>query len=93
MISLFTYNRIETTRTRAKEAKRYAERLITLGKDGSLHARRQALQLLPNKDVVKEIFNLASEKYKSRPGGYTRVINVGSRQGDGAPMSLLELVG
>jgi large subunit ribosomal protein L17 len=90
--SLFIYNRIKTTDTRAKEAKRMAEKLITLGKAETLHARRQALKILPDKDVVKDLFANIATKYKTRDGGYTRVIKLGNRLGDGATISILELV-
>ena len=92
VISLFTYNRIKTTDTRAKEAKRMAEKVITLGKEGTLHARRQALQIIPQKDVVKNVFSNIAPKYKNRDGGYTRIVKIGPRRGDSAPISILELV-
>lgn len=90
--SLVLYNRIETTDTRAKEAKKMAEKLITLGKDGSLHARRQALKVMPEKDIVKEIFSNLAPRYKDRDGGYTRIVKLGFRRGDAAPVSMLEWV-
>ena len=91
VIALFENNRIKTTDARAKEAKRMAEKLITLGKSGDVNARRRALQILPNKDSVKVIFNTAP-KYKDRNGGYTRIYKLGIRKGDAAKISLLELV-
>ncbi|MBT5856391.1 50S ribosomal protein L17 [bacterium] len=90
--SLFIYNRIQTTDTRAKEAKKLADKLITLAKKGDLHSRRQVLKSLPHKDVVKDLFNNLAKKYEQRPGGYTRIIKAGSRRGDGVPVSILELV-
>ena len=91
-MSLFTYNRIKTTDTRAKEVKKFAEKLITLGKNGDLSARRQALKILPQKDVIKNVFANIAPKYKERNGGYTRIIKVGLRRGDSAPISVIELV-
>lgn len=90
--SLFEHSKIQTTDTRAKEARKMAEKLITLSKRGDVHARRLALQTLPNKTVVKELFNNIGKKYDERKGGYTRIIKVGFRKGDGAPVSILELV-
>ena len=90
--SLFTYNRIQTTDTRAKEAKKLADKIITLGKAGDLHSRRQALKILPRKEVIKDIFNNIAKRYERRPGGYTRVIKAGRRRGDGVAVSVLELV-
>jgi large subunit ribosomal protein L17 len=92
VLSLITHKRIITTTTRAKEAKRMAEKLITLGKRGDLHARRLALQTLPNKIAVKELFHNISPKFAERNGGYTRIINAGFRKGDAAPIAVLELV-
>ncbi len=92
VMSLFKYNRIKTTDTRAKEAKRLAEKIITLGKQEDLHSRRQALRILPDKDIIKDVFVNIATRYKDRQGGYTRVIKIGSRKGDGAPISILELV-
>lgn len=92
VLSLFTHKKIKTTDVRAKEAKRLAEKLITLGKQGTLHARRQALKILPNKDAIKELFSVHAVKYQERNGGYTRVTKLGHRRGDAATISLLELV-
>lgn len=89
--SIFIHGKITTTEAKAKEARGFIEKLITLGKKGELTSRRRALQILPDKDVVKLIWGLA-ETYKDRPGGYTRVIKLGNRKGDGAPMAVLELV-
>lgn len=90
--SLFIHNRIETTDTRAKEARRMAEQIITLGKKGDLHSRRQALRILPHKDVIKNVFDNIAQKVQKRDGGYTRIVKLGFRKGDGAPVSMLELV-
>jgi large subunit ribosomal protein L17 len=77
---------------KAKEARPIAERMITLGRDGSLHARRQALAYVNDKDVVSKLFDEIGPRYKGRPGGYTRIIKLGPRLGDGAPMAQIELV-
>jgi large subunit ribosomal protein L17 len=90
--SLFEYKKIQTTDTRAKEARKMAEKLITLSKRGDLHARRLALQTLPHKDIVKDLFTNIGTRYENRNGGYTRLTKVGFRKGDGAPVSVLELV-
>lgn len=91
-LSLITHEKIKTTDVRAKETQKYVERIITLAKKGDLHARRQALKLLPNKDAVKKLFDSVSEKYNDRNGGYTRLVKLGFRRGDSSPVSLLELV-
>jgi len=86
--------RIRTTPEKAKEARRLAERLITLGKKGTLAARRRALQLLPNKRAVRKLFDEIAPRYADRPGGYTRILRLGRpRVGDAAPQVLFELVG
>ncbi|NQY12177.1 MAG: 50S ribosomal protein L17 [Flavobacteriales bacterium] len=90
--SLVLYNRIVTTDTRAKEARRMAERLVTLGKEGGLHSRRMALKVMPDKNIVKDIFSVLAPKYETRKGGYTRMIKCGFRKGDAAPMTMLEWV-
>jgi len=89
---LVTHERITTTEPRAKEAARLAERVITFGKKGSLHNRRQALALIPNKEVVKKVFDVLAPRYQNRQGGYTRIMKAGIRQGDAAPLAILELV-
>ncbi len=83
---------IRTTEAKAKEARSPAERMITLGKDGSLHARRQALRYLNDKFVVNKLFDELGPRYAARRGGYTRIIKLGPRGGDGAPMVQLELL-
>ena len=92
VISLFNAGRIETTVSKAKETQRMAEKMITLGKKGDLHARRQALAFLKDKDVVNELFEEIAPKYAERNGGYTRVLKLGPRRGDAAEMAILELV-
>ena len=90
--SLFKHERIRTTDTKAKELRRLAERLITLAKRGDLHARRQALAIIREKGVVHKLFDEASEKFGDSAGGYTRIVKLGRRAGDAAPMSLIELI-
>lgn len=90
--SLFKHERIRTTDVKAKELRRWADNLITLAKRGDIHARRQALSIVREKDVVHKLFAEAAERYGSRSGGYTRIIKLGRRPGDAAPISLIELV-
>ncbi len=90
--SLFKYERIRTTGTRAKELRRWADHIITLAKRGDLHARRQALAIVREKDVVHKLFDTANERFGSRSGGYTRIVKLGRRPGDAAPISMIELV-
>ena len=90
--SLFKYERIRTTDAKAKELRRWADNLITLAKRGDLHARRQALSIVREKAVVHKLFNEAEEKYGPVAGGYTRVVHLGRRPGDAAPVSLVELI-
>jgi large subunit ribosomal protein L17 len=90
--SLFKHERIRTTVTKAKELRRLAEHLITLAKRGDLHARRQALAIIREKGVVHKLFDEASEKFGDTAGGYTRIVKLGRRAGDAAPMSLIELI-
>ena len=89
---LFRHDRIKTTDTRAKEIRRVAEKLITLAKKGTLSSRRQAAAFVKDKDVLKKLFGEIAEKFKDRPGGYTRIVKLGFRTGDNAPISLIELV-
>lgn len=91
--SLFEHERIVTTVPKAKEARRVADKMITLAKRGDLHARRQAHAYIQSKDVVAKLFDEIHEQYADRQGGYTRIIRTGIRQGDAAPMAILELVG
>ena len=90
--ALFEQKHIKTTEAKAKEASRVSERLITMAKKGTVHARRIALKSLKHRDVVNLLFDEIAPKYIDRPGGYTRVIKLGQRQGDGAQMAILELV-
>ncbi|AKX95290.1 50S ribosomal protein L17 [Neomoorella thermoacetica] len=90
--SLLKHGKIETTELRAKELKSLAEKMITLGKRGDLHSRRQALAYLLDEDVVTKLFKEIGPRYADKNGGYTRIVKTGFRQGDGAPMVLIELV-
>jgi large subunit ribosomal protein L17 len=90
--ALITHGRIETTEAKAKAVRPYAEKLITLGKRGDLHARRQAMAELRSNDVVHKLFADIAPRFSERNGGYTRVVKLGPRQGDAAQMALLELV-
>ncbi len=90
--SLFKHERIRTTDAKAKELRRWADNLITLAKRGDLHARRQALAIIREKAVVHKLFEEAGEKFGAVSGGYTRVIKIGRRPGDAAPVSLVELI-
>ena len=89
---LLREGRITTTITRAKETRRMAEKMITLGKRGDLHARRQALAYIYDEDVVTKLFDNIAPKYAERSGGYTRILKLGPRQGDCAEVVFLELV-
>ena len=84
--------RIKTTTPKAKLLRRYTERMVTLGKDGSLSARRRAMAFMRNKGAVTKLFGEVAERYRERNGGYTRVLKIGPRHGDCAPMSFIELV-
>ena len=90
---LLREEKVQTTDPKAKEVRRWADRVITLGKQGSLHARRQALGIVRDKAVVRKLFDTLAPRFKDRPGGYTRIIKIGWRRGDAAPISLIELVG
>ena len=90
--SLFKHERIRTTDAKAKELRRWADNLITLAKRGDLHARRQALSIVREKNVVHKLFEEAPKRYGSVSGGYTRIIKLGRRPGDAAPISLIELL-
>jgi large subunit ribosomal protein L17 len=89
---LLRYEKVTTTEAKAKAIQGMAEKVITWGKEGSLHARRQALNLVWDKKVLDTVFNELAKRYAERPGGYTRLIKLGQRAGDGAPMARLELV-
>lgn len=90
--SLLKHGRIETTEARAKETRKLAEKMITLGKRGDLHSRRQVLAFVIEKEVVKNLFEVIAPKYEDRTGGYTRMYKLGPRRGDAAPMVILELI-
>ena len=90
--ALLEHEQIETTDAKAKELRRVADRMITLGKRSDLHARRQALAVVRSRDVVAKVFGPLAERYKERPGGYTRILKLRTRMGDAAPISLVELV-
>ena len=89
---LLRNGKINTTDTRAKEIRRVVEKLVTLGKNGSLHARRKALGYIRDRAVVEKLFSELAQRYMERPGGYTRIVKLGYRRGDNAPISLIELV-
>ncbi|MBC9785283.1 50S ribosomal protein L17 [Heliobacillus mobilis] len=90
--SLLKHGKITTTEPKAKELRRIADKMITLGKQGDLHARRQALAYLQEEGVVTQLFSEIAPKYANRQGGYTRVMKAGFRRGDAAPMCIVELV-
>jgi large subunit ribosomal protein L17 len=90
--SLLQHERIVTTEGKSKEAGRLTEKMITLGKRGDLHARRQAVSFIKSNEVVKKLFSELAERYRSRDGGYTRVLKLEPRAGDNAPMAMVELV-
>ena len=92
MTSLFANERITTTQIRAKALRRTAEKVITFAKKGNLHARRQVLRVIADKQIVSKLFDELGPRYKSRNGGYTRVVKLGPRRGDGAFMSIIDLV-
>lgn len=91
--SLITVERITTTLPKAKELRRIADKMVTLAKNGSLHARRQAAQVVRGKLAVRKLFNELGPRFAARSGGYTRVLKLGHRLGDGAPMALIEYLG
>ncbi|HEY9163273.1 MAG TPA: 50S ribosomal protein L17, partial [Magnetovibrio sp.] len=90
--SLLTHEQIKTTLPKAKEMRSIADKMISLGKRGDLHARRQAFAYLRDEAAVAKLFSILAERYKERPGGYTRVLKAGFRYGDAAPMAFIELV-
>lgn len=89
---LLRHERLKTTEAKAKEIRPIAEKMITLGKDGTVHARRLAFAYVNDKDVVKKLFEEIGPRFATRPGGYTRIIKLGPRLGDGAAMAQVELV-
>ena len=92
VIDLIEYEKITTTQAKAKEAGPLAEKLITLGKEGSVHSRQQALSMIGNKATVNKVFAELGPRYADREGGYTRIVKLGYRHGDAAPVAQLELV-
>lgn len=90
--SLFQYEKLTTTVTRAKELRRIAERMITLAKRGDLNSRRQALKVIHDRKIVSKLFEMIAPRYQERAGGYTRIVRLNPRVGDNAPMSIIELV-
>ena len=91
-VSLLAHEQIKTTLPKAKELRRVADKMITLGKKGTLHSRRQAASFLRDDAVVLKLFTILAERYQDRPGGYTRVLKAGFRYGDSAPMAVIELL-
>lgn len=89
---LMRHEKLQTTEAKAKEIRPLAEKLITLGKDGTVPARRRALAFTDDKDIVKKLFEDIGPRFAARPGGYTRIIKLGPRLGDGAPMAQIEFV-
>jgi large subunit ribosomal protein L17 len=90
--SLFEHERVRTTDAKAKGVRSLAEKMITLGKRGDLHARRRALRVIRRREVAAKVFDDLAERYRDRPGGYTRIVKLGIRPGDAAAMSIIELV-
>ncbi|MBI2360522.1 MAG: 50S ribosomal protein L17, partial [Deltaproteobacteria bacterium] len=90
--SLLRHEKVKTTDPKAKEVRRWADRMISLGKEGSLHARRRALGVIRDKAVVRKVFETLAPRFKERSGGYTRIVKVGWRRGDHAPISVVELL-
>jgi large subunit ribosomal protein L17 len=91
-VSLLKHEQIQTTLPKAKDLRRVVDRLITLGKRGDLHARRQAMSVLRDRTITAKLFAELAERYRERPGGYTRVLKAGHRYGDMAPIAVIELV-
>ena len=91
-VSLLNHEQIKTTLPKAKELRRFADRMISLAKKGGLHDRRRAFSFLRDDAIVAKLFSTLAERYKDRPGGYTRVLKAGYRYGDNAPMAVIELV-
>ena len=91
-VSVLTHERIRTTEAKAKEVRGLVDRIITWGKRGDIHARRLTLKKVRSRTVVKKVFDELAPRYRDRPGGYTRIMKVGARQGDNAPIVMMELV-
>jgi len=92
VMSLIEHERIQTTTAKAKDVRKIAEKVITLGKRGDVHARRIAFQTVRDRELIGKVFGPLAERFRTRPGGYTRILKVGNRDGDAAPMALLELL-
>lgn len=90
--TLIEHGHLRTTLAKAKEVRPFVERLVTLGRRSDLAARRRALQILPRKQVVRQLFSDVGPRFQERPGGYTRILKLGPRRGDGAPMARIEFV-
>lgn len=90
--SLLQHEHLQTTDAKAKEMRRWVDRMITLGKRNTVHARRQAAAFVRGRDIVKKLFDEIAPRFVDRPGGYTRITKLGARHGDAAPVSLIELV-
>lgn len=90
--SLFEHDRVRTTEAKARALRPFAERLITFAKRGDVHARRQVLRVVPDRDIVHRLFAEIAPRMEERAGGYTRILKLGPRKGDGAPMAQIELV-
>ena len=90
--ALIKHEQITTTLAKAKELKRFVEKIITLGKKGNLQSRRKAISILQDQAMTKKIFDILADRYKDRSGGYTRVIKLGNRFGDNSPMAVIEFV-
>ena len=90
--SLIKHEQITTTLPKAKELKKFIEKIITLGKKGDLLSRRKAISVLQDQEMIKKVFNVLAERYKNRSGGYTRIIKLGNRFGDNAPTAVIEFV-
>ena len=93
VLSLIEHERIKTTDAKAKELRRYADRMVTLGKRGDIPARRLAFAFMQSRDAVKKLFDEIAPRFKDRAGGYTRVVKFGVRRGDAAPLSIIEFTG
>jgi len=91
-VSVLVHERIQTTEAKAKEVRGLVDRIITWGKRGDLHARRLAARYVRDRTIVKKIFDEIAPRYRERPGGYTRIVKLGNRHGDNAPVVLMELV-
>ncbi len=91
--SLFKHEKVETTEAKAKELRPFAERLITLARRGDLHARRQVERFIKDRDVSGRLFSEIGPRFAARPGGYTRILKLGHRSGDGAELARIELLG